>query len=108
MTFVTVIGWTMFRADSLTRGILLLRQMFFLRPGIYHISMFVTRKTTVFMIMGILLSGPVQALFPGFRRHMTEEDNISLLESVGLMLLFAYCIAVAVGSTYNPFIYFRF
>ena len=108
MTLVTVIGWTMFRADSLTRGLMLLRQMFLLRPGIYHISMFMTHKTTVFMIIGILLSGPLQAMLPGFGRHMTDEDSISLLEGVGLTILFAYCIAVAVGSTYNPFIYFRF
>lgn len=108
MFFVTVIGWTMFRADSLTRGIMLLGQMFAMRPGVYDISMFMTHKTTVFMMIGIVLCGPAQALAPGLRRHMTDEEGISLMEGAGLILLFAYSIAVAVGSTYNPFIYFRF
>lgn len=108
MCFVTVVGWTMFRADSLTRGLTLLRRMFFMSPGVYDISMFTTHKTTVYMILGILLCGPLQALLPKFRRHMTDEESISLIESGGLILLFAYSMAVAVGSTYNPFIYFRF
>ena len=108
MFFVTVIGWTMFRADSLTRGVMLLGQMFAMRPGVYDISMFMTHKTTVFMMIGIVLCGPAQALVPGLRRHMTDEEGISLMEGAGLILLFAYSIAVAVGSTYNPFIYFRF
>ena len=108
MFFVTVTGWTMFRADSLTRGIMLLGQMLAMRPGVYDSSMFITHKTTVFMIIGVLLCGPVQAMAPGFRHHMTDKDGISLMEGAWLILLFAYSIAVAVGSTYNPFIYFRF
>ena len=108
MFFVTVTGWTMFRADSLTRGIMLLGQMLAMRPGVYDSSMFITHKTTVFMIIGVLLCGPVQAMAPGVRHHMTDKDGISLMEGAWLILLFAYSIAVAVGSTYNPFIYFRF
>lgn len=108
MFFVTVVGWTMFRADSLTRGMTLLRQMFFLKPGIYDLSMFVTHKTTVCMMVGFLICGPVQKMLPGLARHMLDEDSVSLTESMGLILLFAYSMAVAAGSTYNPFIYFRF
>lgn len=65
MFFVTVTGWTMFRADSLTRGIMLLGQMLAMRPGVYDSSMFITHKTTVFMIIGVLLCGPVQAMRRG-------------------------------------------
>lgn len=108
MFFVTVVGWTMFRADSLTRCLVLLRQMFFLSPGVYNVSMFATRKTTVYMILAVLLCGPLQALMPKFRKHMRDQDSISLAESLGLIALFAYSTVVAVGSTYNPFIYFRF
>lgn len=108
MFLVTVAGWTMFRADSLTRGIILLRQMFLLRPGIYDTAMYMNHKTTVYMIIGIILCGPLQALVPCFRKHMQDGRNIYLSECLGLILLFAYSIVMAVGSTYNPFIYFRF
>lgn len=108
MFFVTVTGWTLFRADSLTRGLLLLRQMFLWKPGIYSLSMYVSNKTTALLIIGVLLCGPLQAVLPGFRRHMQEERPICLAECMGLLLLFAYSVAIAVGSAYNPFIYFRF
>lgn len=108
MCLVTVVGWTMFRADSLTRGLVLLRQMFLLVPGVYNISMFATHKTTVYMILAVLLCGPLQAVSPKLGKHMRDQDSISLGESLGLIALFAYSIVVAVGSTYNPFIYFRF
>lgn len=108
MFFVTVAGWTMFRADSLTRGLILLKQMFLLRSGIYGISMYVTHKTLAYMVIGLFLCGPLQALMPGLRRHMKDGTDVYLGESLLLILLFAYCIVMAVGSTYNPFIYFRF
>lgn len=108
MCLVTVVGWTMFRSDSLTRGLVLLGRMFLMRPGIYNISMFVTHKTTSYLVISILLCGPLQALLPRLRKHMVDEDSVFLLESIGLAVLFAYCIVTAVGSTYHPFIYFRF
>lgn len=108
MALVTVVGWTMFRADSLTRGLLLLKQMFLFRPGIYDVSMYVTRRTTLFMVLGILLCGPVQAAFPRLKAHMYDETSVHLGEWVWLLLVFSYSIVMAVGSTYNPFIYFRF
>ncbi len=108
MFFVTVVGWTMFRADSLTRGLMLLGQMFLLRPGIYDTAMYMSHKTIVYMVIGMMLCGPFQALFPCFRKHMQDGRNIYLSEGLGLILLFAYSIVMAVGSTYNPFIYFRF
>lgn len=108
MFFVTVTGWTLFRADSLTRGLLLLRQMFLWKPGIYSLSMYISNKRTALLIIGVLLCGPLQAVLPGFRRHMQEERPICLAECMGLLLLFAYSVAIAVGSAYNPFIYFRF
>ena len=108
MFFVTVVGWTMFRADSLTRGLMLLKQMFFLRPGIYDTAMYMSHKTIVYMVIGIVLCGPFQALVPCFKKHMQDGRSIYLSESLGLILLFAYSIVMAVGSTYNPFIYFRF
>lgn len=108
MFFVTVAGWTMFRADSLTRGLILLKQMVLLRPGIYDTAMYMSHKTSVYMVIGIALCGPLQALLPRFKRHMQEGGSIYLSECLGLILLFAYSITIAAGSTYNPFIYFRF
>ena len=64
--FVTVVGWTMFRADSLTQGLMLLKQMFLLRPGIYDTAMYMSHKTIVYMVIGIVLCGPFQALVPLF------------------------------------------
>ena len=98
----------MSRADSLTRGLMLLKQMFLLRPGIYDTAMYMSHKTIVYMVIGIVLCGPFQALVPCFKKHMQDGRSIYLSESLGLILLFAYSIVMAVGSTYNPFIYFRF
>ena len=66
------------------------------------------RQTIAYMVIGIVLCGPFQALVPCFKKHMQDGRSIYLSESLGLILLFAYSIVMAVGSTYNPFIYFRF
>lgn len=87
---------------------MLLGQMFLLRPGIYDTAMYMSHKTIVYMVIGMMLCGPFQALVPCFRKHMQDGRNIYLFEGLGLILLFAYSIVMAVGSTYNPFIYFRF
>ncbi len=108
MFFVTVTGWTLFRADSLSRALTLLKQMFLLKSGAYTVSMFLGTKTLVMLVIGITLCGPLQALFPKFREHMHDENSVSIVEGVFLILLFAYCIMTCAGSVYSPFIYFRF
>ncbi|MBR2439821.1 MAG: MBOAT family protein [Lentisphaeria bacterium] len=58
--------------------------------------------------IAIILSGPLQMMFPSLREALYREDKIYVWEIPVLILLLAACIFVLSGTAYNPFIYFRF
>lgn len=105
---VFVIGWVMFRADSMAYAWKYILNMF----GIlsikteeikYTLSYYVDNWEIIIIVAAILCSIPIFS-------KMLEVKNKWVMALVNLWLLFLFILSSATiaASTYNPFIYFRF
>ena len=120
---VVMVGWVFFRADSLSQALDYLGQM--VRPG--HAAAFdaglallLNAQTFTALAAGSLLAMPLlPAVLERLRRPRAEPlrpDRPSRLDTRSVHALpipvlavgFVLSIAILVGSTLNPFLYFRF
>lgn len=109
--FVFVIGWTMFRADTVSEGLGFIRTMLHLAVPDkipFTAAYYLTPKTVWILCLAVLYSTPVFA---------KAKEKISarvrpVVYTVGkeglLTLILILSVAYLAASTYNPFIYFRF
>jgi D-alanyl-lipoteichoic acid acyltransferase DltB (MBOAT superfamily) len=107
--FFVIIGWVLFRSDSITSAFSYLGVMF----GIGTIRL---TDETFFMYLsngkwillaGIALSMPIASLCKT-RLIKINARAYELISSLGLIVVFSIALLVCVKSTYNPFIYFNF
>lgn len=103
---VFVIGWTLFRADTVQEGIGFIGTML----GIYHpqvimndITYYLTGKTIFILLIAMLFSVPIKI-------SISSKWNVirNILYDTFLICILLVSIAFLAASTYNPFIYFRF
>lgn len=106
--FVVVFGWLLFRAPSMTYAIDLAKAMIRPSKGLWNAGLFANNKILFLAVLGILLCGPVQALFPRFRNHIFDEENVSYGDIAVMIVLLFLSTMVVVSSTYTAFIYFQF
>lgn len=114
------VGFVIFRADTISQGFYMIKQMF---SGFVFSpqtrSMVWQQLTPWFifcLIVAVIGAAPIHIPSDKVRNKLcTEETNIStkwLWVDRGLYLLsailLAWCLIRLSGSTYNPFIYFRF
>lgn len=119
-TLVVCIGFVMFRADTVTQGLYYIKQMF---TGFHAASASVSfawqQMTPYFITMlatAVIGSAPIHSLADRIRKELYAFDreigkgwkNIQTGLSVCSVLLLVWCMLRLSGSTYNPFIYFRF
>ncbi len=103
-----VIGWVIFRADSLSYAIRYLANMFFVlhldkNNFIYSLSYYVGRIEIITLIIAILCSIPL------FKNMIYIQNKIMrLIVNSWLLILFYLSTITIAANTYNPFIYFRF
>lgn len=105
---VVVFGWLLFRAPSMTYAIDLAKAMIRPSKGLWNAGLFANNKILFLAVLGILLCGPVQALFPRFRNHIFDEENASYGDIAVMIVLLFLSTMVVVSSTYTAFIYFQF
>jgi alginate O-acetyltransferase complex protein AlgI len=113
---VFIIGWVLFRAESLKYAWEYVKTMFSFNkwgwlnavaqldgdtyPGTY---------TLAILVLGIILSLPiVPTLAKKIENSRGGETAITIIRGVGMIVLLGYSILCLTGSDYNPFIYFRF
>lgn len=113
------IGFVIFRADTLTDGLLMIKQMF---AGFDFsnatVSLCVEQLTPWFvfaLIIGILGAAPIKGVAAKIKEKLYSEETIEgkwiALDRclyVAAVVLLAICIIRLSGNSYNPFIYFRF
>ncbi|MCR5737208.1 MAG: MBOAT family protein [Eubacterium sp.] len=108
-----IVGWVLFRVESLAEVIAYLKVMFsfhFERLGTELCLMYLS-KYGIYLALGIILSAPV---YKKLREHLSKKCKGTTRELVMaggycyLALLFGVTVLYLVNSTYNPFIYFRF
>ena len=105
---VVVFGWLLFRAPSMTYAIDLAKAMIRPSKGLWNAGLFANNKILFLAVLGILLCGPVQALFPRFRNHIFDEENVSYGDIAVMIVLLFLSTMVVVSSTYTAIIYFKF
>lgn len=105
---VVVFGWLLFRAPNMTYAIDLAKAMIRPSKGLWNAGLFANNKILFLAVLGILLCGPVQALFPRFRNHIFDEENVSYGDIAVMIVLLFLSTMVVVSSTYTAFIYFQF
>jgi D-alanyl-lipoteichoic acid acyltransferase DltB (MBOAT superfamily) len=106
--FFVIIGWVLFRAESIRIAADYLSAMFgFGAAGLFdEIFCLYFSNCKWILLAGILLSTPV---IPFIKKNFDLNTNIyQVVSSIGLIIIFCLSILVCIKSTYNPFIYFNF
>lgn len=106
--FVVIVGWVMFRADTMAYAWEYLKKMFgFGAPStmLYGLRYYADTQEYTIAAVAVLLSMPLFAKVLDF-----SAGKVWLRSAVnlGLMFLFLLSWGAIAASTYNPFIYFRF
>lgn len=115
---VVCVGFVMFRADTLTEGLFMIKQMFTgfsMDPA--SMSFAVQQLTPWFLVMlaaGIIGAAPIRKFVDHIRENVQPEvlagkwKTVQIVLYVASAVLLIWCMIRLSGSTYNPFIYFRF
>ncbi|WP_224240217.1 MBOAT family O-acyltransferase [Hyalangium gracile] len=118
---LVMVGWVLFRADSLAQAGVFLRAMVGLGAagGVEHtVARYLDDAVIVALIAGVLGSGPVWSWFStrleqlrakarGLAQGLTGVAMAVGSNAALVAILLASCTQIA-SDTYNPFIYFRF
>jgi len=108
--FVTLIGWVLFRSESLPAAWNYLDSMFSWSGNFIHEDL--TPHFWFVLIAGILFA--FFAIIPGVERWQERQLNDpyptgkTILAGVAVLLFLFYSMASITASGFNPFIYFRF
>ena len=103
------IGGVFFQTENLLQTAKYLSSMFLWHnnPAL-HLRDVISLWGWLLVGAAVILSGPLQTLVPSLRNALFREDRIYIMEIPLLILLLAASVFVLSGSSYNPFIYFRF
>lgn len=104
---VIVVGWVLFRSDSIGDAVLYIQMMAGLGGGVLADEMFYKYLSGSYsvLILALALSMP---LVPYLQRKFCAEawgKNVESLLGLGIFLL---SVLMCVSGSYNPFIYFNF
>ena len=113
--FAVLIGWVFFRSSSMKSGVKYILGMLGLGENVvaYKVGYFVSGMSIMWILIGMVLSLPLYKLIFGKTDELKSKNNklsiaLDVMEVVYLLSLFVLCVSALAGSTYNPFIYFRF
>lgn len=101
--FFVVMGWVIFRADSLHQAIVYFGNMFSFQSN-SDLSAFFIREYGVFFVIAIIASIPVVP-------YLKKKVNAKLWSVISLLFIAVVgivSISYIVKGSYNPFIYFNF
>lgn len=105
---IVVIGWVMFRADTMTYAGEYIKNMFGQVNGsmqIYPLRYYFDSYEMITMLIALLVSTP---LFSSMLNDKYTSAKTHIMINLWILTLFILSAISVVGSTYNPFIYFRF
>ena len=99
--FFIIIGWVLFRSDTLSYALSYLRVMFTPSLTVDPLLVEYLARFWPYLLCGVVLSAP---LFP----RLAKRKAYPVLSYVLLAVLFLLCVMSLLSNSYNPFIYFRF
>jgi alginate O-acetyltransferase complex protein AlgI len=103
-----VVGWVIFRANSLDQATIFLGRMFMLTKAewtYFPLSYYLPLDTVFYLLIGAVL-----ALMPmRWMRSLREAKGRMLVtQTVLALVIVGYAILLLEANSFNPFIYFRF
>lgn len=106
MLFV-VVGWVIFRAESIGDAFAYIKTMFGLNGNALSDGLFIGwfKQNLILLAVGLIASTPVFKLVSNKTKNCAA---IGYIKAIGLFVLFVLSVASLVSSSYNPFIYFNF
>ncbi len=118
---VVIIGWVLFRSNSVNYALLFLKAMTGFSEGTdveYHISLYFNNEIMIAVILGIFASTPVipgiselyQKFISNYQKRIAAILNSAflLLGELSIAAIFFISAIKLAAETYNPFIYFKF
>lgn len=108
---VVMIAWVFFRIEDFSSAMSYSHLLFsFKSEGLVFVE-FLDMEKIIILLTGIVFSMPVYPKFWGILEQKSPGINTVLgfvRMNIVIPVLFLYSVVVLCGSTYNPFIYFRF
>lgn len=115
---VVCVGFVVFRADTLSQGLFMIKQMFTGVTFDAQCTSFAMQQLTpwfiTMMVAAIIGAAPIRGLVDKIRTNIDCQEVkgkwnvVSNILTIASMVLLAWCVVRLSGNTYNPFIYFRF
>ncbi len=110
---VVMVGWVLFRSNSIDEALIILKKMCLLIPNTDTMPDIRSYTTPYFIgicIIGCILSTGFihQQLLKAFKHKRLRFSTYRMMESLMLILLFGWCVMEVISNSYNPFIYYRF
>lgn len=104
--FFVIIGWVIFRAESLSDAIGYIGTMFGLNGSGFSDGIFAGYFSQSFILLtiGAICSVPIAKSFSKVNWGLAGD----IIYVLAMVFLFVLCIASLVSNSYNPFIYFNF
>lgn len=109
--FFVIIGWVIFRSESIEHIFVFLKTMFTFKGGIHKDVIYYILQYKLEILLGFIFITPmIKNIINKMRK--SENKKIKILGEVivilGVVVIFVLVIMTLLQSTYNPFIYFRF
>lgn len=101
-----VIGWVIFRSESLGQIAYYLKAMFTINSSVSDLTQFYVRQYGIEFIASIICSIPVVKWLR--KKEMQYGGLLTIGENVWAFAMFGLSIVWLISSSFNPFIYFRF
>ena len=114
--FLVIIGWVMFRADTMTQAVQYMAAMFngYGTGLVDDTALFYLHDYIVFFVLGIICALPFKNWFLGWaaKKEILALENPSkawqIFTMVCLLVMLVVAVAFLAKGSYNPFIYFNF
>lgn len=105
---IIMIGWMIFRSNSLNELLLFIKTMFIYKETDWltilanNLSTF---NSLIYILPAFILSFPIIKII---EKKYSSKTLYTIIINITLLMLFGICIVCLTSSSYNPFIYFRF
>jgi len=105
---IVMIGWVMFRSDTLEYAIGYIRRMFGLNKVsmVYYNTGYYVDSYRIFIIIIAIVASI--GVFGKINEKLMKYKNYMVIRNIITLALLSVCNIYVMAATYNPFIYFRF
>lgn len=106
--FFVIMGWVIFRAESMPDAINYIQTMLGINASSFVDPLFLQclQQLSVWLVIGILLSTPI---VPYLKKKLPQNNIVlDIIYCIFMVVIFIIATSSIVSSSYNPFIYFNF